>query len=476
MEAHIMHAHHTRPACGAIIRKCSCLAGIVVLFVALLALFCTSRIALASSAHVDVIVLNDEIGVVSTRVLTRAIDTAQHDGAQGLVVEIDTPGGDIDAMKTMTQAELASKVPIIAYVTPAGGRAASAGAFVALAAPLVAMAPATRIGASSPVTGSGGDIGSTLKAKIENDLTASITSMQESYARNVPLAVAMVTQARSYDDMTALRQHLINIGGSQATNLTALLQAVNGRTVTMSNGQTVILHTTGVSVQTISATPIDNFYGFLANPNIAFFLFVLAMIGIYLEIAHPGTILPGVVGSIALALFLFAAGLLEPDWAGLILMVLAFILLVLDLRLPTHGVLTLGAVASLVIGSLLFFNTSTAYGVPGLNPWVVYGVAGFVGVLGLTLVTLALRAQRLPVSNGVEGMIGSKVIALTPLLPEGRVRYGGENWAAVLDEAPRTADPGSELVIVSVDGLLLHVRPVSTIHLPFEGYHDSIAE
>jgi membrane-bound serine protease (ClpP class) len=174
------------------------------------------------------------------------------------------------------------------------------------------MAPTTRIGASSPITSSGSDIGSTLKAKIENDLTAQMTSMQKRYARNVPLAVAMVTQARSYDDTTALQQHLINIGGSAATSLTTLLQTVDGRSVTLIDGQTVTLHTAGASIQTISATPIDNFYGFLIDPNIAFLLFVLAMIGIYLEVAHPGAILPGVTGSIALVLFLFAVGSLAP--------------------------------------------------------------------------------------------------------------------------------------------------------------------
>jgi len=451
----------------------ACLSGIVVLFVALL---WTSHTALAASPHVDVMAFNYDVGTVSSRVLARAIDTAQHDGAQALVIEIDTPGGDLDAMKTMTQAELASKVPIIAYVSPTGGRAASAGAFVALAAPLVAMAPATRIGASSPITSSGADIDSTLKAKIENDLTAQMTSMQERYARNVPLAVAMVTQARSYDDITALQQHLINIGGSDAANLTTLLKTVDGRSVTLINGQTVTLHTAGASIQTISATPIDNFYGFLIDPNIAFLLFVLAMIGIYLEVAHPGAILPGVTGSIALVLFLFAAGSLAPDWAGLLLMVLAFVLLVLDLRLPTHGILTIGAVVSLIVGSLLFFNNGNSYGGPGLNPLVVYVVAGFIGLLGLSLVTFVVRAQHQRVTSGVEGMIGSKVIAITALLPEGRVRYGGENWAAVLDEPARTADPGSELVITAVDGLLLHVSPVSSIHLPFERHHDSTSE
>jgi membrane-bound serine protease (ClpP class) len=229
------------------------------------------------------------------------------------------------------------------------------------------------------------------------------------------------------------------------------------------------------SIQTISATPIDNFYGFLIDPNIAFLLFVLAMIGIYLEVAHPGAILPGVTGSIALVLFLFAAGSLAPDWAGLILMVLAFVLLVLDLRLPTHGILTMGSVVSLIVGSLLFFNNGNPYGGPAINPLVVYVVAGFVGLIGLSLVAFVVRAQRLQVTSGVESMVGRNVIAITPLLPEGRVRYGGENWAAVLDEPARTADLGSELAITAVDGLLLYVRPVS-IHLPIEMYDDLTSE
>lgn len=222
-----------------------------------------------------------------------------------------------------------------------------------------------------------------------------------------------------------------------------------------------------------ASSPVDNFYGFLIDPNTVFLLFVLAMIGIYLEIAHPGAILPGVTGAIALVCFLFAAGSLAPDWAGLILMVLAFVFLVLDIRLPAHGVLTLGAVASLIVGSLLFFNNGSSRGEPGLNPLVVYVVACLVGLIGLSLVAFVVRVQHLQAANGVEAMIGSHVIAITPLLPEGRVRYGGENWAAVLDEPARTADPGSELVIMAVDGLLLHVRPVSTIHLPI-GMHDNV--
>lgn len=413
----------------------------------------------AASMHVDAMVFNGEVNPASLRFLTRAIDTAEHDGSQALVIEIDTPGGDVDSMKSMVQAELASTVPIIAYISPAGGRAGSAGAFVTLAAHIAAMAPTTRIGASSPVTGSGGNLDTTLQAKVENDLVASMSGIQTHYGRNVPLATAMVTGAKSYDDTTAKQQHIVDYGGDDAPSLTALLNLVNGRAVLLGSGQTVYLQTAGAATQTINETAIDAFYDFLLDPNVIFLLFIVAMIGIYLEVSHPGAILPGVAGAIALLLFLFAIGSLTPNWAGLGLMVLAFVLLVLDVRLPTHGVLTVGAVISLIVGALLFFNSGGPYGGPQINPLVVYIMGAVIGAIGLTLVTFIIRAQRKPVNTGVEGMIGAKVIALTPLLPEGRVSYGGENWAAILDPPAVSADEESVLQIVSVEGLRLHVRP-----------------
>ncbi|GAC1389171.1 MAG: nodulation protein NfeD [Ktedonobacteraceae bacterium] len=438
----------------------------LVVLTMLIAFASTTRNVDAAATHVDVTTINSDIGPASLRLLTRAIDTAEHDGARALVVEIDTPGGDIDSMKAMTQEELASSVPVIAYVSPIGGRAASAGAFVTLAAHVAAMAPTTRIGASSPVTGSGGDIGSTLKSKIENDLIASITGIQTRYGRNVSLAVSMVTQAASYDDVAALKGKIVD---ARATDLPTLLNMVNGRVVKLNSGRSVTLQTAGTSIQTVDANALDAFYALLLDPNVVFLLFIVAMLGIYLEIAHPGAILPGVTGAIALLLFLFAAGSLTPNWAGLALMLLAAVLLVLDVKLPTHGVLTLGAVISLIVGALLFFNSGGPYSGTQLNPVVVYIVAGIVGLVGLMLVAFIVRARRMRVTTGVEGMIGATVIARTPLLPEGRVSYSGEDWAAVLDAPTAVADPGSRLQIVSVEGLRLHVQllrpgPIVDVH------------
>ncbi|GHO67891.1 serine protease [Ktedonobacter sp. SOSP1-52] len=412
-----------------------------------------------ATAHVDRVVLNSDINASSLRLLSRAIESASSDGAHALVVEVDSPGGDLDSMKAMTQKILASTVPVVAYVAPAGGRAASAAAFVTLSAQIAAMSPTTRIGAASPVTSTGGDIESTLKAKITNDLVASMTSIQQRYGRNVSLAVRMVTNASSYDDATAIRSHIVDLG---APNLNSLLTSIDGRQVRLNNGQQVRLQTADVGIQDVSETPADVFYNFLLDPTVIFFLFLVAMLGVYLEVSHPGAIVPGVTGAIALLLFLFGAGSLAPNWAGLALMLLAFVLLVLDVRLPTHGALTIGAVVSLIVGSLIFFNSGGSYNAAYLNPWIIYGAGVVVGLMGLSIVAYAVRVRRAPVRSGQEAMYGAKAVALTPLQPEGRVSYQGENWAALLDVPDLAVDSGTELEIVAVEGLRLRVRPLVT--------------
>lgn len=416
----------------------------------------TATASANATSHVDVMVLNTEINPASLRYLTESIATAESDGAQALVIEIDTPGGDLDSLKAMTQAELSSTVPIISYVSPIGGRAASAGTFVTLAAPIAAMAPTTRIGAASPVDSTGADIGNTLKQKIENDLLQSLKGIQDRYERDFNNAQLMVTQAKSYDDASAINLHIVDLG---ATNLNTLLSAVNGKTVTLASGNTVTLQTSDVSVNMLNPSVVDTLYGFIIDPNIVFLLFVVAMIGIYLEISHPGAILPGTAGGIALLLFLLGAGSLSPNWAGLGLMVLAFVLLVLDLHVPTHGILTIGAVFSLVFGALLFFNSGGPYNGPQVNPVVVYVMAGVIALISFALIAVIVRTQRRRVTTGVEGMIGAKVKTLTALTPDGRVSYGGEDWAAVLEDAS-SADAGVEVQVIDVEGLRLHVRPV----------------
>jgi membrane-bound serine protease (ClpP class) len=460
---------------------------VIVLGLAILLLSLSGGSAHAATAapHVDVIQFNSEIDPSSLRFLTNSISTAENDGATALVMEIDTPGGDIESMNEMYEAELNSTVPIIAYVSPSGAQAASAGAFVTLAAHVAIMAPTTRIGASSPVTDTGGDIGSTLKSKIENDLEQLMTSVQTLYHRNVGPALLMISQATSYNDSAAESQHIVdcaspyndqqieqmNLPCNGASSLSGLLNSINGRVVALHSGNTVTLNTAGIAVQNIQPGLVDNLYALLIDPNIVFLLFIVAIVGIFVEISHPGAIVPGVTGGIALILFLFGAGSLSPNWAGLALMALAFVLLVLDVKLTTHGVLTIGAVVALIVGALLFFNSGGPYGGPQVNPVIVYVMGGLVGLVGLYVVTLVIRIKRRRVTTGTEGMIGSTAVATTPLLPEGRVNYEGEDWAAVLEPPAISADPGSEVRIVAVEGLRLHVKPViNTLSNPTPRY------
>jgi membrane-bound serine protease (ClpP class) len=198
----------------------------------------------------------------------------------------------------------------------------------------------------------------------------------------------------------------------------------------------------------------------LLDPNVIFLLFIVALIGIFVEVSHPGAIIPGVVGSIALILFLFGAWFLTPNWVGLVLMTLAFVLLLLDVKLPAHGILTLGAVISLIAGAFLFFNGGQSSQAHELNPILVFAMGGLVGLVGLYIVTLVVRTRRRSVRTGTESMIGTIVIASTPLQPVGRVNYKGEDWTAVLDDPSTLVDPGTEVQIVGVEGLLVHVQPV----------------
>ncbi len=200
----------------------------------------------------------------------------------------------------------------------------------------------------------------------------------------------------------------------------------------------------------------------LLDPNIVFLLFIVAILGIYVEIAHPGTLVPGVIGGIAFLCFLFAASFLTPNWVGLAFMLLAAVLLVLDVKLTTHGILTIGAMVSLVVGVFLFFN-NTGPGDAQLNPILVYMVTAIVGIVGFLVARIAMRVRRMRVTTGVESMIGATVIAKTPLVPEGRVSYAGEDWAAILDDSATSADPGSKLQIVSVEGLRLYVQPLGSV-------------
>lgn len=236
-----------------------------------------------------------------------------------------------------------------------------------------------------------------------------------------------------------------------------LLLATSIMTIIVSFSILLAPRTAFAASSQISQVQPGTLYSFVLDPNVVFLLFIVAMVGIFLEIAHPGAIVPGAIGGIALILFLIAIASLSFNWVGLVLMFVAFALLIIDLRASTHGLLTLGSVAALIGGALLLFNGS---GVPDVDPTVVYVMGGFVGVLGIALINVIARSQHKPVTTGPEGMIGRRALVLTALHPEGRVRYEGEDWAAVLDDPAASIDANSEVQITGVEGLRLHVRSV----------------
>jgi membrane-bound serine protease (ClpP class) len=418
-----------------------------------------ARTALAKGPQIDVVTFARDVGPASQRFLNGAIDTAQQDGAALLVIQLDTPGGDLDSMKAITQAELASRVPIAVYVSPQGGRAASAGTFIALSAPIVAMAPNTRIGAASPVDAAGNNLPSTLDAKVKNDLLAQVRSVQATYHRNVSMAEQTVSQAAAFTDQEALQGGMIDL---RAGSLDDLLSQLDGRSVTLQNGTTLTLQLAGLPRNEIQETFINQVEAVLLDPNVLFILFIAAAICIYLEIAHPGAIVPGTVGGIALLLFLYGAGALNPNWVGLGLMLLAIVLFGVDLYVPSHGVPTAGALISLALGAFIFFDTNAAPGQQTLDPRVLVGVVIGGGLVVLLILQYVIRSRLKPVTTGKEGLIGKQATVLVPLAPDGRVRLQGEDWAARL-EKPSTGtavEVGQAVRVRRVEGLRLIVEPV----------------
>ncbi len=418
--------------------------------------------ARAGGPHVDAVTFDTEVGPGSAAFLTNAITTAEGDGATVLLINLDTPGGDLDSMKAIVQAELASTVPIVVYVSPQGGRAASAGTFIALAAPMVAMAPNTRIGAASPVDSSGNDLPATEDRKIKNDLEAQISGLQATFGRNVPLALQTVENAASYDDQDAVAQRLVNRSDESQTEL---LSALDGTSVTLANHTTVTLRTAGLPVDNLQETLGDQVKTILFDPNVLFILFVVALICIYLELSHPGAIVPGTVGAIALVVFLFGAGALNPNWSGLVLMLLAIVLLAVDVRVPTHGVLTVGALVCLVVGSLIFFNSGVDRGAPTVNPILVGAFAVAVGLVSATLIQYVVRISRRRVATGASALIGENAVVIATLAPRGRVKVLGEDWAARLPERAVAVglrvEAQTPVRVVGLDGLTLIVEPAA---------------
>ena len=422
-------------------------------------------VAFAEGSHAALVDMSDPIMPGTARFLSRAIDKATADGAEVLIVRLDTPGGTLDSTRDMVEYILSSNVPVVIYVSPTGAHATSVGTFITAAAHIAAMAPVTNIGAASPVGMGGEDLGETLKSKATEDAAAFIREIADKRGRNAEVLEGTVTEARAYSATEALENDIIDL---IAGNVTDLLAGIDGRTVELKRG-TVVLDTDGLEVRKIGKTLLESFLGFLTNPNVAVILLLVGLIGIMIDVvAGFSLIFPAVTGAILLALAYVAFGELSPNWVGVALVAAAVVLVFFELISPGFGGFgTLGVVAFLV-GSILVFGDFSLPDVDrpsfdrpvfALDWRLIAGIAGamvmFI-VLVLRDIIGARRSSGPGAATTTAVLVGQSATVTADLAPAGTVHVAGEEWSAVSDSGD-TVPQGSTAEVMAAEGLVLRV-------------------
>jgi membrane-bound serine protease (ClpP class) len=401
------------------------------------------------SAEVDSI-----IHPVSAEFMIETIERADAEHAALVLFTLRTPGGLVDATRQIVTKMIAARTPIAVYVGPSGGRAASAGFIITLAADVAAMAPGTHIGAAHPVSGGGAAMDETSSKKAAEDIAAYVRTLAGKRGRNVQLADQAVLQSKAFTEEEAIKATppLIDLIASSRDEL---IKKLDGRVVTRFDGSTVTLHTTGATVIPVEMTLRQRILSTIAHPNIAYILLSLGTLGLTIELWSPGAVLPGVVGGLSLLLAFFALQVLPINYAGLLLMLFGLMLLVLELKVTSYGLLTIGGIVSLVFGSLMLIDSPAPELQLSLG-LVLSVVLGFTAITGF-LVRLALASQKIAPVTGAEGLVGEIGEALTSIAPGApeRVSVHGEIWNATANEPIAV---GARVIVTGVHGLTLTVR------------------
>jgi membrane-bound serine protease (ClpP class) len=420
----------------------------------LLVLACASASAWSSAAPASpvlVATIAAPITPVTADYLASVIERAEAEKATLLVVELDTPGGLDSAMRQMVQGILKCSVPVAVYVSPPGARAASAGVLITLASDVAAMAPGTNIGAAHPVNIGGGSMDNTMSRKVENDAAAYARSLAARHERNADWAESAVRESASLSANDALDRKVIDL---VVPALPDLLSRLDGREV--GKGESVLtIRTKGAPVTRVPMGLRHRVLSALADPNIAYILMMIGVYGIYFELASPGAVFPGVVGGISLVLGFYALQTLSANYAGFLLILLAVILFFLELKVPSHGALSIGGIVSMVLGSLMLFRESAD---PFLRvSWTVLITMVALSTAFFTaVISLAVRSQIRKPTTGPEGMIGENGEAVTDLDGKGKVRVVGELWDARCGQPVRK---GEQVTVKGIDGMTLLVEP-----------------
>jgi membrane-bound serine protease (ClpP class) len=402
------------------------------------------------------VVVNDIIHGVSARHIIRTIDKAAEADAELVLIELGTPGGLYDSTRDIIEAILGSERPVVVYVAPAGAHAASAGFLITLAADVAAMAPGTNTGAATPVSGTGQKIEETLAKKIQSDAAAYTRSIAERRGRPPDLAEKAVTEAKSWTAQEALEAGLIDhIASSEAD----LLSKLDGATLHRIDGREVVLETEGASVEIEEMSTKDRILSVVANPHIAILLGLIGLAGLYLEFSNPGTLLPGIVGAIALLLAAFAFEILPVTAVGILLLLVGFGLLIAEAYTPSFGALGAGGVVAILFGALMLFEEQPLP-TPALEVSlsVILPITIFFAALVIVMGRKIMEAQRRVPVTGQEGLVGQVGTARTSIDGRGKVFVHGEYWNA---RAKERIPEGARIKVVAVEGLLLDVEPVA---------------
>jgi membrane-bound serine protease (ClpP class) len=406
-------------------------------------------IGLPVYADVVHIVVDDMIHPITEEYIGRALTDASARNASAVVLELRTPGGLETSMRGIVEKIVHSRVPVLVWVGPSGSRAASAGFIILLAADVAAMAPGTNTGAAHPVI-LGQKLDDVMKMKMQNDSAAFIRSIAQRRGRNVAAAESGVREAKAFTEDEALAQRLIEV---IAPDVPSLLRWADGKTVRRFNGSSVVLHTAGQPMRPYDMTLRQRLLAWIMDPNIAFLLFALGMLSLYAEFNHPGAILPGVVGLIAIVLAVFALNLLPTRYAAFALIIAAFALFALEAKFTSYGVLGSGGVFCMVLGALLLVDGP----IPEMRVHLATALAISVpiGLIAVFLMTLVLRSRKQRVVTGVEAMVGEIGVARTNVAPAGKVFVNGELWNAT---AKADIPEGARVRIRAVEGLRVVVE------------------
>lgn len=408
-------------------------------------------LVLLSKPVIDYIEVEGIIGPVTAEFITKAIDRAEDDKSTLLIIGLDTPGGLDQSMRMIVKRILNSEVPVCVYVYPPGARSASAGVFITLAAHIAAMAPGTNIGAAHPVS-MGQQMDSTMAEKVTNDAVAYIKSIARKRNRNQQWAEDAVRKSVSITAVEARENGVIDL---VADNLDDLIQKLDGWEVNL-DGRQVKLQTAGAEIRKIKMGLRESILAILSNPNVAYILLILGFYGLFFELSNPGSILPGVIGVISLILAFYSFQTLPVNYAGVLLIILAMILFIAEVKIQSHGLLGLGGGISLLIGSIMLFNTNVSY----LRvSWTTIGWALILTLLFFFIVIAkAVQAQRRKPTTGLEGMIGLSGTAKTRVDKSGgTVLVHGELWRATSQqEIPK----GTKIIVTGYEGITLKVEPI----------------